>query len=209
MDGYFKKIAFMVVFGLASSCNNDEISLEKDLFPLKVGNSMVYDVIETNYSVANGESIDKYQIKESIGELISMDTYALLRYKRKNENESWSLDSVWKITKQSDKVVVSENNVSFIKAVLPIYDGLTWNGNALNNLDEELYTAKFIGEDIEITHKNDSNAISLNRRKEIYLPGKGMVYKEKTSYQYCQSSPDCIGKGIVTSGKSIIYKLSQ
>jgi hypothetical protein len=209
MARYFKIILIALVSTVLGCSSNDSLK-KQDYFPLEIDKSISYSVEEKNYTLTGGGKTSQYYIKETIGEQIGTVTeqpvYALIRHKRTRPEDTWSLDSLWSIYKQSDKVVKVENNVSYIKLALPLKAGITWNGNALNMLPALNYTTKTHPEGMEIIHYNDSSAVELNRSREIYAPDKGMIYKEVIHYKYCQSTPDCIGKGIVASGKSIVYK---
>jgi hypothetical protein len=202
LTGFF----FLIVFG----CTEDRSIMQKDYYPLSQNNSLSYAVEEKNYSLTSGEKKTNYYIKETIGQPIGTinekPIYSLMRYRKFKPEDGWVLDSLWTIYKQLDKVVKIENNIPYVKLILPSEPGKTWNGNSLNTLPNKSYKIFRHPEGIEVVHYNDSNAIELNRSREIYSPGIGMTYKEITHFKYCQSSSDCIGKGIVSSGKSIIYK---
>jgi hypothetical protein len=65
-------------------------------------------------------------------------------------------------------------------------------------------------EDFPVTYSvyqaNDSTLINLKRIYDVYSPADGLVYKEITDYNYCQSSPDCIETGEISFGKQVIWR---
>lgn len=209
MARYFK-IVLIAFVSVIVGCSSNESLKKQDYYPLDIDKSISYSVEEKNFTITGGGKTSQYYVKETVGEQVGIVTeqpiYALLRYKKNRPEETWSLDSLWTIYKQSDKVVKVENNVPYIKLLLPISAGINWNGNALNTLPAENYKSFSHPEGIEVIHYSDSSAVELNRSREIYAPDRGMIYKEVIHYKYCQSTPECIGKGIVASGKSIVYK---
>lgn len=208
MAGYFKYIIIILGFIAVYSCSLPDTVPEGRYFNITPGFSTEFEVQETRYSLADGEEKRTYFLKEEVGDEIEkingFPVYALLRYIK--TTGSWQLDSVWTTWAQPDKYVKVENNLPIIKIQLPVKNGTKWDGNALNHLGEAIYRMRSFDDKLEITHRYDSTALELHVSREIYQRGVGMIYKEITNYQYCQATPDCIGKGIVTSGLSTIYK---
>jgi hypothetical protein len=215
-------LIILLAFGaLACSKNEVENTSPTDYYPLKKGLSLEYEVLEENYGVLSGKVEKKYFLKEtvgdSVGKISETPIYKIERYKRQNNNENWKIDSVWTAYRLPDRAVKIENNTPFLKISFPVSDKKSWNGNAYNTLSAENYSLSVLknayslanqsfDKGIEIIQKQDSSAVILLKKKEIYLPNIGLVYKENTNFSYCQSTPNCIGKGIVESGKRVVYK---
>lgn len=183
-----------------------------DYFPVKAGLAWEYEVNETRYNVAEGPRKSTWYLREVIGapleEMNGFTVYKLERYRKDHAGDTWKIDSVWTLYRQPDKIVKIENNTPFIKLLLPSSDGLSWNGNALNTLSEQTYRLKTsAGGLAEVIQMADSSLVHLNKSIERYESGKGLVYKELRVYNYCQSTPDCIGKNMITSGRDLVYKI--
>lgn len=198
-------------------CQKTEVLQEEDVFfPLIKGNANEYEVSEISYGILSGKQEKNYFLKEivgdSVGQIGQNTIYKIERYKRQNLASVWKIDSVWAAYLTPDRAVKIENNIPFLKIRFPILNGNTWNGNQYNSLGTEQYFLKTLSKiqlndksfrAIEIIQESDSSAVELRRKKEIYLNTKGLYYQEKTNFQYCQSTPACIGKGIIESGYSI------
>lgn len=208
---------------LACSDNNKEIaSAGYEYFPLEEGNYVIYQVEKTQYSVAD----DPIQVSYYLKELCSKpyidgagnEIYKIERYKKTSLQQNWKIDSVWTAYRPLDKAVKVENNIAFVKMVFPVSNGNKWNGNLLNTLSAENYKAStntnslkinnlIFDKSLTVTQKYDSSLVSLDKRQEIYAPNIGLVYKETSNLEYCQSSQDCIGKGIIDSGQKLVMKI--
>ncbi|MDT4866462.1 hypothetical protein FQZ97_1013170 [compost metagenome] len=147
-------------------------------------------------------------IGDALGEINGFTVYKLERYRKEKTGDAWKMDSVWTVYRQPDKVVKTENNTPYIKLLLPASDGLSWNGNALNTLNEQTYRLKISADGLaDVVQMADSSLVHINKSIERYRAGEGLVYKELRIYNYCQSNPDCIGKNIITSGRDLVYKI--
>lgn len=183
-----------------------------DYFPVKTGLVREYEVSETRYSVTEGPQKSNWYLREVIGDVVGevngFAVYKLERYRKSHAADTWKIDSVWTVYRQPDKIVKVENNTPYIKLLLPPSDGLSWNGNALNTLTEQTYRMRTPadGGPAEVVQMADSSLVHLNKSIERYGAGEGLVYKELRIYNYCQSTPDCIGKNIITSGRDLVYK---
>ena len=215
------KILLFLLLALLG-CEKTEISETStdSYFPLKKNHAITYSVTETEYGILSGKTEKNYFLKEVVGDSIGTynqaSVYKIERYKRNSTQDNWKIDSVWTAYNLPDKSIKVENNIAFVKLFYPLSTGSKWNGNLYNQLPAENYLAKQINsnfglsgvssEGFEIIQKQDSSAVTLQKKKEVYLKNVGMVYQEKTNFEYCQSSPNCIGKGIVETGKSIVMK---
>lgn len=218
MARLFTKYIFLFFFGLIFiiGCEDSVESPIDDYsyYPLEVGRFQTYTVSETIYSVSAQEISKKYFIKERIAEILT-DTeirkvFKLERLKRLNSNQNWQIDSVMKVEWQPDRILRTENNLSFLKLIFPIQKSMQWNQNLYNTLPKVELTSSLqknvvIGSKnytdvVSVVERSDSSAISKTKRYELYAPQIGMIYKENTTLEYCQAMPACIGKGIIDAG---------
>lgn len=208
---YRKTNIVLLLAAVLTACETTISEPAEDYFPVNTGVTAEYEVKETRYSVTEAPLELTWYLKEVVGEPLDeingFSVYKLERYRKNLPGDAWKIDSVWTIYRQPDKVVKTENNTPYIKLRLPASDGLSWNGNALNTLNEQTYRLK-TGADgqAEVVQMADSSLVHLNKSIEKYQAGKGLIYKEVRVYNYCQSSPDCIGKNIITSGFDMVYR---
>jgi hypothetical protein len=222
-----KRLKLLIAtFGLFVGCEKDTSLLISDYeyFPIAIGQYQIYEVNESLYDISNEPIQSKYFLKERISESYENPAlekiYKIERFKKQKLDQSWKIDSVWTTQLMKNKAVRTENNVPFVKMYFPIQTAQLWNKNELNTnqvqkisyqdkgktyeIDTKVYTNT-----ITVMIKNDSSLLSKNINFEIYAPSFGMIYKENTHLDYCQSSPSCIGKKLVEFGKEQKIKLIE
>ena len=180
-----------------------------------------YEVQEIEYSLTQVPIIKNYQIKELVAsfftDLDGKETLKIERFKRNDESENWQIDSVFTAKKRSNEALKTENNLTFVKFIFPLYENQTWDGNNYNTLGKDDYTVKNLHQPFSIDNKvfpktvtiiqqNDSTLVDLKKRIEIYAEGVGLIYAEKKNITYC-SKADCIGKNTIDFGKTISMKI--
>jgi hypothetical protein len=220
----------LFVLGILTSCQEEREcgcvsppSTGRDFFyPIK-NQAVIYDIEETQYSLTTTPNIKKYQLKEvfasSSVETDGKETLRIERYRRENDTQKWAIDSVFSAKKELDKALKTENNVTYVKLVFPISEGLKWNGNAYNSLGNDTYELKKLNQSFQtngqnfsrtltVIQQNDSTLVDLKRRTEVYAEGIGMIYQEKTNVSYCNTG-DCLGKGKIDFGTKYILKIKS
>ena len=208
---------------LACDNINSNLSLSQDggkFFYPKIGQSVVYDVEDTQYELTGKFIVKTYQLKEvnvsTFKDLEGKEALRIERYRRENNSQKWVIDSVFTAKKEIDKVLKTENNVTYVKILFPIKEGLKWNGNAYNSFGNDIYELKKVNQFFQtngrkfdntftVIQQNDSTLVDLKKRIEIYAENIGMIYQEKTNVLYCNSG-DCLGKGKIDFGTKHILK---
>ena len=201
-----------------------------DFFPLEVGHYRTYMVEEITFSFLEDPDTTRFFLKEVVADSFlnqgNVPTYRLERFTRADENMSWHLDSVWTATKDTRRVVVTENNVPFIKLIFPLRTDLQWDGNALNSRLEDIYELQPISDELrhEIESPIDSllnNSITVVQESsqdttlakvdmlETYAENTGLFYKKSIRLQYCNTDTACIGQGIIEAGRKFKQTLIE
>lgn len=189
----------------------------------KLGQSVVYDVEDTQYEFTGKFTVKSYQLKEvnivTFKDLDGKEALRIERYRRENEAQKWVIDSIFIAKKEIDKALKTENNVTYVKMSFPIKEGLKWNGNTYNSLGNDYYEMKKVNQTFQtngqnfnntlrIIQQNDSTLVDLKRRIEVYAEGIGLIYQEKINVSYC-FSVDCLGKGKIDFGTKHILKFKS
>jgi len=205
-----------------TSCNEvKEVSIIDDssFYPVKVGEYRVYDVEEILYSNVLENDTLNYQLRESISDsIINGDrvTYALKREKR-NLGDEWVLDSIWTFSITDKFLVISENNIPFIKLTFPMNITNTWDGNALNTRSQMIYELEKLEELlIDSLSLNDhvkliiedipENVVETDQRFEVYGRGVGLIQKSYLSLNFCTETA-CGNFGDIISGRHLNQQL--
>lgn len=188
-----------------------------------LGQAVIYDVQETQYALTSIPTVRNYQLKEVFASILintdAKESLRIERYRRENDSQKWVIDSIFSAKKEIDKALKTENNITFVKLIFPISEGLKWNGNAYNSLGNDIYELKKLNQSFQINgqnfpktltiiQQNDSTLVDLKRRLEVYAEGVGMVYQEKINVSYCNSG-DCLGKGKIDFGTKYILKIKS
>jgi hypothetical protein len=230
-----KQTIFLLL--VLAACQSRDISPRVaggEYYPLKGGTFWLYDVTETTITQLGGQTAVSYEMKIQITDSVvsgQQVTYVLQRFKRSGTTSSWTALTTWSARKDEFQVVQQEGNIPFIKLSLPLSEGKTWNGNALNNLggadkcaDGTLacdnYTAVLIGKRFESGSLFFDNSVTIRENTEsdpiveqdirtsVYARSTGLIYREVTKLQYCTIG-DCIGKQIVEGGTVIKQSLKD
>jgi hypothetical protein len=200
------------------SCQDSFVDIQSyDFYPVKLPKSKIYQVKEQIFEINDDPSINTYYLKETITNIEAKpneESFFIERSKSK-DGLVWKIDSVWIGRKTPSEVVISENNIEKVKLIFPVRENTKFNINKYNSSgsDEAIYLLKkepFSLNDqklenlITVVISDDSTLIDKHKTSETYAPQIGLVNKTLISLEYCQASPGCIGKGIISRG--IIYE---
>lgn len=216
---------FLLLGWYLIGCSSSEVTLDTDrlglnYYPLEVGGYKIYDVIEKKYTVL-GTTTDIYELKELVSDsnLNASNNlqYIIHRLTRTDDTESWHLDSIWTAQKSTYIAILNENNVPFVKLSFPIEDQLTWDGNSLNTLEQEIYSYEThvpdtllmdsLYQDLVLVIQNDrgEDFLGVEYRSEVYAPNVGMIIKESKILNYCQE--ECNDEKEIQSGREIMMTI--
>ena len=211
----FRNLLYVLLFGFASCSNNDRLEpfSDTDYFPLQIGQSSEFDLQRTVYSATELPEIKNYTIRrlvaDSFKDLQDHWTYKI-EYAVQNGQKSWKTDSFTTVRQTAAELLVQENGQTILTQIYPVSEGTSWNGNCYNSIGELKFRYTKTGhpyqtesgifqKTITIVRQDDSTLLSRNKYIEVYAQDVGLVSVEKIFLQYC-STPDCRGKGIITSG---------
>lgn len=171
-----------------------EIDFAYDVYPISVDDYRSYDVDSIVYNDFTGE-VDSftYQMQELIADsfldLEGRESFKFHRLFRADETEDWSIGDVWSITPSAERIEMLEENLAFNKLIFPLKFQSSWNGNALNTLDEECFevksfdsTASILNQEHRLSreqHYRSVNLIERRSQEEIFARGIGPVSYQK------------------------------
>jgi hypothetical protein len=211
-----KAIVGILLVLLLGACQKQTIVLSfeplESYFPIKRGTAITYRLDSTSYTgVNNAKSVKSYFIRDvfdsSITDNLGKTTYIFKRSIRsKLDTTKWDLLLTYRVSIDSSKLYITENNLRFIKLVSPIREGLTWKGNSFINTNEKSGLAFYENWDytygkpndplnvnnipfastLSVLQKNDTIGNPNDRKlyssilfsKEVFAKEIGLVYKE-------------------------------
>ncbi|MGV3639100.1 MAG: hypothetical protein ACO1NZ_01200 [Adhaeribacter sp.] len=223
---------FVLACGLWQCTEVTELrdEIDREYFPVKVGNYWIYDVSEATFSnqYVQEEPVDSitYQVRERIdtvfrdqtGEL----TYKLIRSRRSDPSQAWGNDSIVLIQKSSLDLRYTRDNLKTVRLLFPVTENKTWNGNAFNSREAREYAYTQVGQPftlgdstyrqtVRVVQEYNDNLVDLDDSHEVFALGVGMVYKRIIDFIYCtggEPGTDCeTGKRYILYGRRIYYKL--
>ncbi|TDE16299.1 hypothetical protein [Dyadobacter psychrotolerans] len=215
MMNVFSVLLFFSCLGLISCIDKSKVTPTDDTayFPLKAGFSSEFDLQRTIYSRSDLPEIRNYTIRQLIADSfkdLQNHWVYKIEYAAGTGQENWKTDSIIPIWRTTDNLLVQENGQTVLRQVYPISEGASWNGNCYNSLGEVKFRFTRVGlpfqsgsqlfpKTITVIRQDDSTLLSRNRYIEIYAEHVGLIRTEKSVLQYC-STPDCRGKGMISSG---------
>ncbi len=212
---------FIIVFGIIfvmffSACEKQTTELNftpiQNYFPIKSGKSITYRLDSTIFNGPNNNIISRSYTVRDVYDTTLLDNLGKISYlfKRSIRNTSdttkWDLLLTYRVSIDSSKISVIENNLRFIKLVSPLREGLTWKGNSFINASDntglsylegweytygkpnesQLINRLPFNETINVFQRNDTIGNPFDKKqyssivysKEIYAKEVGLVYKE-------------------------------
>ncbi len=207
----------LVILGIGQGCQqnvNDPAPDDGAYFPLQIGDYWVYQITDQVYPSATTSTRQVFQLQQKISRSYTQNgqVYFLVEESvRPTEQTAWKLNAIRTVYKSLSEVVGQESNQPVIKLVFPINSATSWNTNAYNARPDTLLQYRNSGRPftvgkrlfnrtISVAGPTDSTLVSQQKYIRVYAQTIGLVYGEEASLAYCQSSPGCIGKGLIESG---------
>jgi len=214
----YKKRLWLLLCSLALwSCQEGEIpDSGQDYFPIELGTFRLYDVHETTY-FDKTESSENYQLRESFLDADTLDNTIvyLMRIERRDMvTAPWQPVETIRVQKTNKYLDYRQNNKSFIKLTFPVKPGISWDGNANNPDDEQMYEFRALETEepfdnaphIKVVISDlPANIVEQDQRFELYAQGLGLVERNFTQIEFCQQN--CDGPNQPESGRIFVQRL--
>ncbi len=195
-------LGMLLMFSACDETSDFEIDYKYGYYPAELGHYVIYNVDSIVYN-DNTSSVDSfhYQVKHVIDSTFpdneGREAYRLVRYKRADESQPWSLIDVWSFVPTTNTLEVSEENVKFVKLLFPPKKDQTWDGNKYVNEDDnwwfwkpipweytvtELDVPMIIGQlqfdsTLTVLQQDEESLIQKVNSVEKYAKNVGLIYK--------------------------------
>lgn len=176
--------------------------LALDYYPTVSGKFIIYQVDSTVYNDLRKDTvINKYLLKEKIADTYTDNTgntaIRIERYikkfdpKKSYDSIPWSMKEVYLLNASKKNIQIVESNIRYTKLSFPVQAKATWNGNASNNLGEQMYKYDYIDNAENLNGKAFDKVCLVIQKSfhplvldqnyvEKYAKGFGLIYKEIT-----------------------------
>jgi hypothetical protein len=220
----FPFVILLILVGISIGCQKDTTNLTPDdsaYFPLQTGDYWIYQVTQETFSLTNPATKRIYQLQEKVGNSYTQNgqLFFLVEESIKLTAQSdWQINAIHTVYKNLSEVVSQESNVPTVRLIFPISAAASWNVNTYNANPDTLLRyqnsgrpftvgTQIFSNTISVVGNNDSTLIDQQKYQRVYAQNIGLVYRENASLAFCQSTPDCIGKGIISSGNRQKWEL--
>ena len=211
---HFRVFFFLGIAAMVSACNStDDKAVDTGLkyFPLTVGSFWIYDVSEVTFDTLAQNKIETYQEKYEVAEgyenELKETVFVMHVSKRNTDNDPWNYAQTWSAkVSLLNEIIVSEENIPYIKLLIPVKEGLTWKGNKYNTIESDRNNGRvdeFSINDfkepfenftttITVYESDDLNFVYKDVRYSVYAEDIGLVYRKNNYVEYCDDI-DCFG----------------
>ncbi len=158
-------LPFLLISGTWMSCDKktedlSEINKGHNFFPLEIGKYILYDVDSTYWDDFLGQVkiIERCQVRYSVDDTFR-DASGRLSYKivvntRKTAADPFHPSEVIYATPTENTLEYSQKNLTFLKLVFPVGNGINWNGNAMIPVTDPDYSDEYNNEKWQYTYSD-------------------------------------------------------
>lgn len=196
-----KHIFWVLLVFIFISCQKDDqkpiVLVQEDLkyYPLNVGSYIDYE-IEYIFWNDFAETVDTsiYILREFVESKVtnySGDTlYRIEQYTKNHPDSAWSIPHIVFAGMRENYVYKVEDNINYVKIILPVQENIKWNGNAYNSLPNQVYRYLSVGNQISfsslhfdksmhILQEDNQTLINQDMEDEMYALNIGLIYKKQ------------------------------
>jgi hypothetical protein len=216
----YRFIAIAVLLLAFGACKKEtevpEIDALSDYAPLKVGKYITYNIDSTVYiNLGSAKVIRSYQVRYTVLDSVinaGLVSYRIVRSIRNNATQPFVNDNTFTANYAGNSFEFVDNNLRFIKLVLPFKETTSWQGNSkINTTGSQFqylfgwdYTYENVKGPAQVGTFSLPNTITVQQRnesvnlpvtpatiiatedfsKEIYAKGIGLVFKDFLHSEY-------------------------
>lgn len=220
-----KQSILLILTTVILGCSSESLmpSLENaglSYFPIQVGQFYIYEMTDININLVRRDTL-RYQLREYVLDSFRNQSggisYRVQRDVDRNDGAGWQNLSMVQITVTSSQVIVNEDNLSTIKLVFPLKDGVSWDGNSFNSSFRQLFTAEFLRSPLSVKSAVYDNAVKItladipenltgiDQKYDYYAPGIGLVHSDYTTLRYC--TRNCSAQFVIEGGRVLKQNL--
>jgi hypothetical protein len=185
------------------SCTEEaypEPELGSGYFPTEIGRWVEYQVdsIHIDAPVAVFDTFHFFRkdlLESDITDAQGRPSQRIERYKKKNLPDEWVIKDVWFQTLSANSAERIEENIRYVKMLLPLENNATWDGNQFNTYDTWNYRITKLHQPFEINGLKFDSTVTVEQidstnlvqrlyGKEVWARNVGLVYKKYIVYGF-------------------------
>ncbi|MBN8820489.1 MAG: hypothetical protein J0I82_00520 [Spirosoma sp.] len=211
------QVTLLTMISLGVGCQSTNTSPTPDdstYFPIQTGDYWIYQVTQETYTLTGAPTTRTYQLQQKISNSYTQNGQVVYQVEESIKlptQSDWQINAIRTVYKNLSEVISQDGNVPKLQLLFPVAASTSWNLNTYNaNPDTVLHYqdagrpfkvgSQTFDHTVSVLGTNDSTLINQQKYSRVYAQNVGLVYRENTSLAYCQSTPDCIGKGIISAG---------
>lgn len=202
-------LCFILVLSACSKDGDETANITSTTYmPMTFGKYVDYKVQETIFrnEGVNKDSSSYFLREEMVGTFnneIGETIYQIDRSTRSTIAQNWQYLNTWQVHIAENQVIRVEENIPYVKLVLPVDKGQKWNGNALFDPSNGLniggtqidyfkeWESEVIDENtsitmneltftdvIEVSLADFENRLEIRKANELYAAGIGLIRRE-------------------------------
>ena len=137
MKKYFPAYGFIILLLISCMKEKANFTLESvnDYYPLQVGKYITYNLdstVVTNFGqeLAVKHYQAQYRVDAEITDNLGRPAFTISRYLRTDSTQPWTIDNVFTAVPTGKSIEIIEDNLRFIKLMMPVKEGFSWKGNS-------------------------------------------------------------------------------
>jgi len=212
----------LFMYSCQKETNEDVVDAGFSFYPYSVGSWVVFSVDSTYYDDFTHTQYDYHFLLKEYFESIFVDdegrpNMRIERYVKMSDTSDWYLRDVWYVHVNSFRVEKVEENIRFVRLIFPVKENATWDGNAMNTLEEQKYQYTRVNYPYSVdTLHFDSTATVIQQKVtnlleekdqyEVYARHVGLIEKFYKDVKKDLVSGNIVG-GIIYRWKIVQYKI--
>ncbi len=224
-----KKLLFYITLALLAACSKTESTSgpsHEAYLPFDAGLYRIYQCTAIVIDEPSGiyDTVNYYVKEIQTGLITDAADDSVLRIERfysDSLNAPWQAYNVFALSYANKRFVQTEENTKYVKLLIPVVEGKTWNGNAMNRTDtlqqysyeitkaHQPYTLNNLYFDsvVMVQQAYDSSLVLKIDNREYYAYGVGTIYRQSVDLESQDIDPTLAIEERVTRGTSLFQTL--
>lgn len=197
-----KILLCLLLLGFAfNSCKKDDVIIpynpieDFNYYPMKVGSFIEYNVEyvfwnDFNHTIDTSNYILRELIESVMINYTGDSLFRIERNTKEDPDSAWSISRIWFSGYEDNYAFKMEENIKYVKLIVPVKKNVQWEGNILNDLEPKTYKYVSIDQPLQfnnltfpkcakILQDDFETLINKDYEEEIYARNVGLIFKKQ------------------------------